>query len=374
MKGIMNKINLNIVKRNLHVFLSYFTETLMIQITQFILIIFSFKFLSNELFYSLGIIQIAQSIGILYYDSGIYTIVKTANYGKSKLRNHLLSISVYRFVAFFLFLLLLISLNFLFKLYKLNIYFFFLIPYIGITFFSGLLTTIMESDGKLYKISYIRSIATSVISIIFSFFIFHFKNNYFYISQLYLIQIILIFCILFFFKFNFKIKKPRFSNLFRISKRVKYTKNNIWLGFLVENSFLIVNYFLLRDTASIATFFKLDKYLKVFFGFLLGFYQRTFFYIQLQQNILYSVYKGIIAFVIISLLGLIPLWYFLTKLHDFNKIQFLILSIFYLIIYTLLFVSFMNTISMSKKIRKIINFLIITILLIYFLYCLNKIN
>jgi len=361
----LKKLNLSLFWKNIHIFLSYFTETLLIQITQLILTIFSFKYLSNELFYSIGIVQIIQSLGIIYYDSGVYTIVKSAEYKTPRLRNYWLSISLYRFLFFYSIIILISAFNFFLDIYHLNKYYYILIPYIGVTFWAGYITTIIESDGLLSKISYIRSVLTSVLSIISAVLIFYFKLDFFYILQLYIIQIASIICIIIVFKLNFTLKKFKRSNLIFLNDKISFTRNNIWMGFLVENFFLIINYVTNQSTSSVATFFKLDKYLKVFFGFILGFYQRTFFYIQLQQKISYSLKKGLVIFALITVLGLIPLWFVLLHLHHFDFFLYLKLAIFYSAIYCLIFLSFMNTISRNKKTKIIINLSLFIILLTY---------
>lgn len=363
----IREINISILKKNPHVFISYFTEVLLVQITQLILTVFSFKYLSNELFYSLGLIQIIQSFGIVYYDSGIYTIVKSADYKLPRLRDTLLSVSFYRFFLFFLLLILVSVINLFFNLYPINNYFYIFIIYILVCFLTGFYTTVLESSGLLSKITYVRSFITSGISIIATVFIYYFKNDEIYIMQLFFTQLALLAYMFYYIKPDFEIRRFKPISLFLINKRVKFTRNNILMGFMVENFFLMVNYLTSTNTANTAKFYKLDKYLKVFFGFVLGFYQRTFFYIQLQQRLSVSFKKSFAIFLLIIVAGLVPVYFILSKLHRFDVELFLKLAVFYLLIYGVIFLNFMNTLKKSNKLMIILNGILGFILFMYFI-------
>jgi hypothetical protein len=363
----IKEVNISILKKNPHIFFSYFTEVLLVQITQLILTVFSFKYLSNELFYSLGLIQIIQSFGIVYYDSGIYTIVKSADYKIPRLRDTLLSVSFYRFVLFFLLLILVSVVNFFFNIYPLNNYFYIFILYILVCFFTGFYTTILESSGLLSKITYARSFITSCISIVAAIFIYYFKSDEIYIAQLFFTQIALLAYMFYYINPDFEIRRFKPVSLFLINKKVKFTRNNILMGFMVENFFLMVNYLTSTSTSNAAKFYKLDKYLKVFFGFILGFYQRTFFYIQLQQRLPVSIKKSFVIFLLIVILGLVPVYLILSKLHSFDVELFIKLAFFYLLIYSIVFLNYINTLKKSNRLMIFLNFLLVLILFMYFI-------
>lgn len=359
------RFNLSIIKSNIHVFLSYFTETILIQISQLVLIIFAFKYLSNDLFYAIGMIQIIQSLGIVYYDSGIYTYVKIGENKAFRIRNYWLSISIFRFVLFLFLVIIAIISYVLFFGEQLNTYIYVLFPYIFLTFAVGFLTTIIESDGRLAKLSYYRSIITSIISIISAFLIYSFKLDILYIAQLYLIQLSVLILIYRFFKVEFKFKLPKFKGLISLNSKISFTRNNIWMGFFIDNFFLLLNYMTNQSSSQIASFYKLDKYLKVFFGFLLGLYQRTFFYIQIQNEIKFSWKKAILIFLLISVCGFFPLWFLIERLHDFSFVLFIKLATFYLVIYSIIFLSFVNTVNNSKSMKLILNIFLLSSLIIY---------
>ena len=83
--------------------------------------------------------------------------------------------------------------------------------------------------------------------------------------------------------------------------------------FFVENYFVFLSYLLGGSSGQTVVFYKLDKYLKLFYSFLVGFYQRTLFYIQMQNELSISSKNLMVGFICVSCFSVIPLYFFLSS-------------------------------------------------------------
>ncbi len=355
----------HLIRKSKHIFLSFLIDILLVQSSQLVLIYFSFKNLSNELFYSVGLIQIIMSFGLIYFDGGIYTIIKSKRYKQIKLRNYLLSYCLYRFIFFSFVFAAFILVNEHFKWVGFNEYFFVLVPYLILVFIVGFFTTIIESDGRMARLTYMRSVFTAITSGGFTLVIYYFKYDYFYIFALYIIQVLILIYILIFLQFDFNIQKFRIQMLFSSPRKMNYSKNSLLTSFFVENYFVFLSYLLGGSSGQTVVFYKIDKYLKLFYSFLVGFYQRTLFYIQMQNELSISSKNLMVGFICVSCFGVIPLYFLLSSMDFFKFEIFLKLSIFYSIIYGIVLLTYSNVLKSSKRTMYLLNGLIILVLLFY---------